>query len=80
MAFLYFILIGAVAGWIAGQLMKGRGFGTLWNIVLGILGGFLGGWLFGLLGISAGGGLIGSLITSVIGALALVFVGGLLKK
>ena len=79
-AFVYYIIIGAVAGWLAGQLMKGSGFGVLWNIIIGIIGGALGGWLFGQLGISAGGGIVGSLITSVIGAIALLFIASLVKR
>ena len=50
------LAVGAVAGWLAGTLMKGGGYGLLWNIILGIVGGFVGGWLFETLGISAGGG------------------------
>ncbi|MGH1436875.1 MAG: GlsB/YeaQ/YmgE family stress response membrane protein [Lewinella sp.] len=80
MSLLYFILIGAVAGWLAGQIMKGGGFGLLVNIILGIIGGAVGGWLFGQLGISAGGGLSGSLITATVGAVAVLFVAGLFKK
>lgn len=80
MSLLYFILIGAIAGWLAGQIMKGGGFGLLVNIILGIIGGAVGGWLFGQLGISAGGGLTGSLITATVGAVAVLFVAGLFKK
>ena len=76
---LYFLLIGAAAGWIAGQLMKGGGFGLIVNIILGIIGAFVGGWLLGELGISVGSGLTGSLITSVIGAIVVLFVAGLFK-
>jgi len=75
-----FLLIGAVAGWLAGLLMRGGGFGLLGNIVVGIIGAFVGGFLFGLAGLSAGGGLIGSLITAVVGAAALLFIVGLFKK
>ena len=80
MGFLYFIIIGAIAGWLAGKIMKGGGFGLLLNIVLGIIGGAVGGWLFGILGLSSDGSLIGSLITSVVGAVAVLFIGGLFKK
>ncbi len=76
---IYFLLIGAAAGWIAGQLMKGGGFGLIVNIILGIIGAFVGGWLLGELGISVGSGLTGSLITSVIGAVVVLFVAGLFK-
>ena len=64
MSFIWFILIGILAGFVAGRLMRGGGFGLIVNLVVGIIGGVLGGWLFGLLGISAGG-IIGSLITAV---------------
>ena len=57
MAILLFILIGAAAGWLAGLIMKGGGFGLLGNIIVGIVGGFLGGWLTRILGFSNGGGL-----------------------
>ncbi|MEM9545032.1 MAG: GlsB/YeaQ/YmgE family stress response membrane protein [Bacteroidota bacterium] len=77
---LIFLAVGAIAGWLAGQLMKGGGYGLLWNIILGIIGGIVGGWLFGQLGISSGGGLLGSLITSVVGAVAVLFVVNLFKK
>lgn len=74
-----FIVIGGVAGWIAGKLMKGRGFGLFGNIIVGIIGALLGGFLFSKLGIAAGG-IIGSLIIAVIGAMILVFSIGLFKK
>lgn len=74
-----FLAIGALAGWIAGTLMKGGGFGLLGNIVIGIIGSVLGGWLFGLLGITTSG-LVGSLITATAGAVILLFIVGLLKK
>lgn len=80
MALLYFILIGAVAGWIAGQIMKGRGFGILGNIVIGIIGALVGGWLLGTLGIAVADGLLGSIITSVIGAVVVLFIAGLFKR
>src|SRR5882757_8409089 len=62
MSFIWFILIGLVAGWLAGQVMKGGGYGVLGDIIIGVIGALLGGWLFGVLGIWPGGGLIGSLI------------------
>jgi uncharacterized membrane protein YeaQ/YmgE (transglycosylase-associated protein family) len=74
-----FLIIGAIAGWIAGKLMQGGGFGILGNIVVGILGAVIGGAVFGFVGISAGG-TIGSLVTAVIGAAILLFVVGLFKK
>ena len=73
------LVIGAFAGWLAGNIMKGRGFGIIGNIVIGIIGALIGGYIFDLLGISAGG-LLGSLITATLGAVALLFVVGLIKK
>jgi uncharacterized membrane protein YeaQ/YmgE (transglycosylase-associated protein family) len=63
---LIFLAIGALAGWLAGTFMNGRGFGLLGNIVVGIIGAVLGGFVFGLLGISAGG-LIGSIVMATVG-------------
>ncbi len=80
MNFIWFILIGLVAGWLAGQVMKGGGYGVLGDIIVGILGALLGGWLFGVLGIGAGGGLIGSLIVAFIGACVLIFLVRLIKR
>lgn len=74
-----FLVIGALAGWLAGIIMKGKGFGVIGNIVVGIIGAVLGGFLFSLIGISAGG-LIGSLITATVGAVALLFIIRLIKK
>jgi uncharacterized membrane protein YeaQ/YmgE (transglycosylase-associated protein family) len=80
MGFLTWIVVGLVAGWLAGQLMKGGGYGVLVDIILGILGGFLGGWLFGQLGIWPGGGMIGSIVVAFIGAVILVGITRLLKR
>jgi uncharacterized membrane protein YeaQ/YmgE (transglycosylase-associated protein family) len=74
MGILWFIIIGAIAGWLAGRFMKGHGFGLLGDIVVGIVGAFIGGWLFGALGINIGGGLIGTLIVAFIGAVLLLFI------
>ncbi len=74
-----FLAIGAVAGWLAGLLMKGRGFGLLGNIVVGIIGAVVGGFLAGILGISASG-IIGSILLATAGAAVLLFVIGLIKK
>ena len=76
---LIFLAIGAVAGWLAGTLMKGGGFGLLGNIVIGIIGAVVGGFVFGLLGITAGG-LLGAIITSTAGAVILLFVVRLFKQ
>lgn len=80
MELLYTLLVGVIAGWLAGKIMKGGGFGVLLNIVLGIVGSIVGNWLFGVLGIRIGSGLVGDLITGVIGAVAILFVAGLFKK
>jgi len=74
-----FLIIGAIAGWLAGVVMKGGGFGLLGDIVVGIVGAFVGGWLFGVLGIFAGG-FIGAVITAFVGACVLLFVVRLIKK
>ncbi len=80
MQFVWFILIGLAAGWLAGQFIKGGGFGVVGDIVVGVIGALLGGFLFGLLGLSAGGGLLGSLIVATIGAIVLLYVVRLIKR
>jgi uncharacterized membrane protein YeaQ/YmgE (transglycosylase-associated protein family) len=77
--FLIFLAIGAVSGWLAGVLMKGRGFGLLGDMVIGIVGAAVGGYIFSLAGIQAGG-LIGSIVTATVGAIVLLFVAGQIKK
>ena len=74
-----FLLIGLVAGWLAGKIMKGRGFGPVGDIIIGVVGAVIGGWLFGLFGIQAGG-LIGALITATVGAIALLYIIRLIKR
>ena len=80
MNFLYFIIIGAIAGWLAGKIMKGQGLDLVMHMVLGIIGGVVGGRVFGLLGLSAGDRTLGSLVTSVAGAVLILYVGRLIKK
>jgi uncharacterized membrane protein YeaQ/YmgE (transglycosylase-associated protein family) len=80
MGLLWFLIIGAIAGWLAGQFMKGSGFGLLGDIIVGVIGAFLGGWLFGKLGLWPGGGLVGSLIVAFIGAVILLFLVRLIKR
>jgi uncharacterized membrane protein YeaQ/YmgE (transglycosylase-associated protein family) len=77
---IWFLIIGAIAGWLAGLLMKGGGFGLLGDIIVGIIGAFLGGWLFGKLGVSFGGGLAGSLLVAFLGAVILLFLVRLIKR
>ena len=79
MGFIWSIIIGIVAGYLAGKIMRGGGFGVIVNLILGIIGGVLGGWVFSLLGISAGG-ILGSLITSTAGAFLLLWIGSLFNK
>jgi uncharacterized membrane protein YeaQ/YmgE (transglycosylase-associated protein family) len=74
-----FLVIGAVAGWLAGVVMKGGGFGVVGDIIVGIIGAVIGGWLFGFLGIAAGG-LVGAIVTAFVGACVLLFVIRLIKK
>ena len=80
MDLLWRLLIGAAAGFLAGAVMKGRGFGILGNIVVGILGGFLGGWLFDLVGLQGSGGTIGALVVSFVGAVVLLWIVSFFKK
>jgi len=79
-SFLEWIVVGLIAGWLAGQVMKGGGYGVLVDILLGIVGGVLGGWIFGMLGIWPAGGIIGSLIVAFIGAVILVAITRLIKR
>ena len=74
------LIIGAVAGWLAGKIVEGAGFGLIVDIIVGVVGALIGGWLAGVLGIDIGGGLIGSLIVAVVGAVILLFVLRLIKR
>ncbi|MCP4045694.1 MAG: GlsB/YeaQ/YmgE family stress response membrane protein [Gammaproteobacteria bacterium] len=76
---IFTLIIGAVAGWLAGKIMKGKGFGVIGNIIVGVIGAIIGGFLFGLLGVSAGG-MVGSLVTATIGAIVLLWIVSLVKK
>ena len=77
---IYSIIVGLIAGWLAGKAMKGGGYGVLMDIVLGLLGGLVGGWLFGVLGIWPGGGIVGSILVSFVGAVILVALTRVLKR
>ncbi|MGV3002294.1 GlsB/YeaQ/YmgE family stress response membrane protein [Vibrio sp.] len=79
MNIIMFLIIGAIAGWLAGQIMKGSGFGAIGNIVIGIVGSVIGGFTFSLLGLSSGG-LIGSLVTATVGAVILLYISRLIKS
>ncbi|MFK7905758.1 MAG: GlsB/YeaQ/YmgE family stress response membrane protein [Chitinophagales bacterium] len=76
---LYFLIIGAVAGWLAGIIMKGFGFGIIGNIIVGIIGALVGGWLVPQLGLPIGSGVGGQIITAVLGAVVFLFVVKLIK-
>ncbi|MBN9488044.1 MAG: GlsB/YeaQ/YmgE family stress response membrane protein [Alphaproteobacteria bacterium] len=80
MSIIIWLVIGAIAGWLAGLLVKGGGFGLIGDIVVGIIGGFIGGWLAGVLGITIGSGMIASIITAVIGAVILLVIVRALKR
>ena len=73
------VVIGLIAGWLAGKVMKGRGYGVLMDIVLGIVGGMIGRFVFGMLGL-ASWNVIGSIIVSFVGALILIWLVRQLKK
>ncbi len=79
MHLLWFLLIGLVAGWLAGKLTRGRGFGVIGDLIIGVIGAFVGGFLFSVLGIYAGS-LIGRLLVATVGAVVLVYLVRLLKK
>jgi uncharacterized membrane protein YeaQ/YmgE (transglycosylase-associated protein family) len=71
MDFVWFLLIGVAAGWLASQIMKGGGSGLVTDLIVGVIGSMVGGFLFGLLGLSADGA-IGSLVTATVGAIVLI--------
>lgn len=77
---LIFLIVGAVAGWLAGQLVKGYGFGLIGNIVVGIVGALIAGWLFPAIGISLGAGIIAAIIHATIGAVILLVLLRLVKS
>jgi len=77
---LYAIIVGLIAGWLAGQVMKGGGYGIIVDILLGLVGGIIGGWLFGALGIMPGSGVVGSIVVAFVGAVILVAITRALKR
>ena len=79
MEFIWFIIVGLIAGFLAGQIVKGGGFGMLGDIVVGVIGAVIGGFLFNSLGASVGGGLVGSIIVATIGAVLLIVVLRMIK-
>jgi uncharacterized membrane protein YeaQ/YmgE (transglycosylase-associated protein family) len=77
---LWWIIVGLIAGFLAGKVMKGGGFGVLMDIVIGMVGSVIGGWLFGMVGLFSGGGLIGSILVAFVGACILLWLVRLIKK
>lgn len=76
---IWWIIVGLIAGWLAGRIMKGGGYGMIADIVLGILGGIVGGWIVGQLGFG-GGGMIWSILVAILGAVILIALTRLIKK
>ena len=74
------LIVGAIAGWLAGTLLKGGGFGLIGDIVVGIVGAFIGGWLAGVLGLHLASGLISSIITATVGAVILILIVRAIKR
>lgn len=79
-ALIILLIVGAIAGWLAGQIVRGFGFGLIGNIIVGIVGAVIAGWLFPKLGVNLGGGIIGSIIAAAIGAVILLFIIGLVRR
>jgi uncharacterized membrane protein YeaQ/YmgE (transglycosylase-associated protein family) len=77
---LVIVIIGAIAGWLAGQIVKGFGFGLLGNIVVGILGAFVAGLIFPVIGLGFGGDIVGAIIHATLGAVILLFLIKLVKR
>jgi uncharacterized membrane protein YeaQ/YmgE (transglycosylase-associated protein family) len=76
------LAIGAAAGWLAGLLVEGAGFGLLWNILIGIAGAFVAAWLFPRLGLclTLGGGIVGAIVAATLGAVVLLLVVNLIQR
>jgi uncharacterized membrane protein YeaQ/YmgE (transglycosylase-associated protein family) len=77
---LIIVIVGVVAGWLAGQLVKGSGFGLIGDLIVGVIGAFIGGWLLPRLGISIGAGIVGGIISATIGAVILLVVLRLVRR
>ena len=77
---LWWIIVGLIAGWAAGKIMKGRGYGPLMDTVLGMVGAVVGGWIFNALGIYPAGGIIASIVVAIIGAILLIWISRLLRR
>jgi uncharacterized membrane protein YeaQ/YmgE (transglycosylase-associated protein family) len=79
-ALVLWLIVGAVAGFLAGLIVKGYGFGLVGNIIVGIVGAAFGGWLLPQLGLFTGGDIVSTIITAVIGAVILLFLLGLIRR
>lgn len=77
--FLYFIIIGAIAGWVSAKLIKGESFGIIGNIIVGVVGAVLGGWIFEQLGIVEEN-ILYALAAAVVGSVAFLLIIGMLKR
>ncbi|MBV7413767.1 GlsB/YeaQ/YmgE family stress response membrane protein [Aeromonas sp. sif2433] len=77
---LWFLIVGLIAGWLAGVLVKGGGFGLIGDLVVGVLGAFVGGWLFTTFGVAMGGGLFGSILVATIGAVVLLLIVRIIRR
>jgi uncharacterized membrane protein YeaQ/YmgE (transglycosylase-associated protein family) len=80
MNLLWFLIVGLIAGWLAGQVMKGGGYGLVGDMIVGVIGAIFGGWLFSRLGIGIGYGLIGQIIVAFIGAIILIAILRMIKR
>jgi uncharacterized membrane protein YeaQ/YmgE (transglycosylase-associated protein family) len=78
-ALIWWIIVGLIAGWLAGKIMKGSGYGTLGDILLGMVGAIVGGWILRILGFYSSGGLISSILVATLGAVFLVWLAHKLK-
>ena len=79
-ALVIFLIIGAIAGWLAGMVVKGMGFGLVGNIIVGIVGALVAGWLLPRIGLYIGGGVIGDIINAAIGAIIVLVIISFIKK
>jgi len=77
---IWWVIVGLIAGWATGKIMKGSGYGTMMDIVIGIAGAIVGGWVMGLLGFAGQGGLIYTILVAILGAVILTVVVRALKK
>jgi uncharacterized membrane protein YeaQ/YmgE (transglycosylase-associated protein family) len=80
MNLVWFLIVGLVAGWLAGVLVKGGGYGLVGDLIVGVVGAVLGGWLFSAFGATAGGGLLGSIIVATVGAVVLLIIVRFIKR